>query len=78
MPAPAPGRPAPNPDLELLVIDADATLVTAHTDTKQGAAGTYQHSFGFAPLLADLDRGQAPDEPLAGILRRATPPGRRR
>ncbi len=58
-----------HPDCELLVVDADATLVTAHTDAKQGAAGTYKHTFGFAPLLAYLDRGQAPGEPLAGILR---------
>ena len=34
-----------------------------------GAAGTYKHTFGFAPLLAYLDRGRAPGEPLAGILR---------
>jgi Transposase DDE domain group 1 len=58
-----------DPDLELLVVDADATLVLAHSDAKQGAAGTYKGSFGFAPLLAYLDRGQAPGEPLAGILR---------
>jgi hypothetical protein len=58
-----------HPDLELLVVDADATLVLAHSDAKQGAAGTYKHSFGFAPLLAYLDRGAAPGEPLAGILR---------
>jgi hypothetical protein len=58
-----------HPDVELLVVDADATLVLAHSDAKQGAAGTYKHSFGFAPLLAYLDRGQAPGEPLAGLLR---------
>jgi hypothetical protein len=58
-----------DPDVGLLVIDVDATLVTAHSDAKQGAAGTYKHTFGFAPLLAYLDRGQAPGEPLAGILR---------
>ncbi|MDF2741171.1 MAG: transposase [Actinomycetia bacterium] len=58
-----------DPDLELLVIDADATLVTAHSDHKEGAAGTYKGSFGFAPLLAYLDRGPAPGEPLAGLLR---------
>jgi hypothetical protein len=40
-----------------------------HTDAKEGAAGTYKHTFGFHPLLACLDRGQAPGEPLAGILR---------
>lgn len=58
-----------HPDVEVLVVDADATLVLAHSDAKQGAAGTYKHSFGFAPLLAYLDRGQAPGEPLAGLLR---------
>jgi hypothetical protein len=58
-----------HPDVELLIVDADATLVLAHSDAKQGAAGTYKHTFGFAPLLAYLDRGQVPGEPLAGILR---------
>jgi Transposase DDE domain group 1 len=60
-------------DVELLIIDADATLVLAQTDAKEGAAGTYKHTFGFAPLLAYLDRGQAPGEPLAGCCGRATP-----
>jgi len=58
-----------DPEVELLIIDADATLVLAQTDAKEGATGTYKHTFGFAPLLAYLDRGQAPGEPLAGILR---------
>jgi hypothetical protein len=58
-----------DPQVELLIIDADATLVLAHTDAKEGTAGTYKHTFGFAPLLAYLDRGAAPGEPLAGILR---------
>jgi hypothetical protein len=58
-----------DPDLELLVIDVDATLVTAHSDFKEGAEGTYKHTFGFHPLLAYLDRGTAPGEPLAGLLR---------
>jgi hypothetical protein len=31
-------------------------------------------SFGFAPLLAYLDRGQAPGEPLAGLLRPGNAP----
>jgi hypothetical protein len=35
-----------DPAVELLVIDADATLVLAHSDAKQGAAGTYKHTFG--------------------------------
>jgi hypothetical protein len=58
-----------DPDVELLIVDADATLVLAHSDAKEGAAGTYKGSFGSAPLLAYLDRGAAPGEPLAGILR---------
>jgi hypothetical protein len=58
-----------HPNVEVLVVDADATLVLSHSDAKQGAAGTYKHSFGFAPLLAYLDRGQAPGEALAGLLR---------
>jgi hypothetical protein len=63
-----------DPDVELLIVDADATLVLAHSDHKQGTAGTYKHSFGFAPPLAYLDRGQAPGEPLAGLLRPGNAP----
>jgi Transposase DDE domain group 1 len=63
-----------DPQVELLIIDADATLVLAHTDAKEGAAGTYKHTFGFAPLLAYLDRGPAPGEPLAGLLRPGNAP----
>jgi hypothetical protein len=63
-----------HPELELLVIDADATLVLAHSDAKEGAAGTYKGSFGFHPLLAYLDRGAAPGEPLAGLLRPGNAP----
>src|SRR4051794_9171978 len=53
-----------------LVIDIDATLVTAHSD-KDGAAGTYKGGFGFHPLVfyldcPDLDPG---GQPLAGLLR---------
>jgi hypothetical protein len=63
-----------HPDPELLIIDADATLVLAHSDAKQGATGTYKGSFGFHPLLAYLDRGHAPGEPLAGLLRPGNAP----
>ena len=63
-----------HPDVEVLIVDADATLVLAHSDAKQGAAGTYKHSFGFHPLLAYLDRGHAPGEPLAGLLRPGNAP----
>ena len=63
-----------HPDPELLIVDADATLVLAHSDAKQGATGTYKGSFGFHPLLAYLDRGHAPGEPLAGLLRPGNAP----
>ena len=62
------------PEVETLVIDADATLVLAHSDVKEGAEGTYKHTFGFHPLLAYLDRGPTPGEPLAGILRPGNAP----
>lgn len=48
-----------------LVLDIDATLVTAHSE-KEGAAGTYKGSFGFHPLLCfEASTGEA----LAGVLR---------
>ena len=52
----APGR---------IVIDIDATLITAHSE-KDGAAGTFKRGFGFHPLLAYLDESR---EALAGVLR---------
>jgi hypothetical protein len=48
-----------------VVIDIDATLITAHSD-KDGAAGTFKGGFGFHPLLAYLDESR---EALAGVLR---------
>jgi len=52
----APGR---------LILDIDATLVTAHSE-KEGAAGTYKGGFGFHPRLCfEATTGEA----LAGILR---------
>jgi hypothetical protein len=63
-----------HPDVELLIVDADATLVLAHSDAKEGAEGSYKHTFGFHPLLAYLDRGHAPGEPLAGLLRPGNAP----
>jgi hypothetical protein len=51
------------------ILDIDATLVDAHTDRKQGAAGSYKHTFGFHPLACWLDRGDGRGEALAGILR---------
>jgi hypothetical protein len=48
-----------------IVIDIDATLITAHSE-KDGAAGTFKRGFGFHPLLAFLDESR---EALAGVLR---------
>ncbi|MCA1680643.1 MAG: IS1380 family transposase [Actinobacteria bacterium] len=50
---------------ERVVLDIDATLITAHSD-KQQAAGTYKGGFGFHPMLCYLDLSE---EALAGILR---------
>ncbi len=50
---------------ERVILDLDATLVTAHSDKEQ-AAGNYKHGFGFHPLLAYEATTQ---EALAGILR---------
>jgi len=48
-----------------LILDIDATLVTAHSE-KERAAGTYKGGFGFHPLLCcEASTGEA----LAGILR---------
>ncbi|MBU2603987.1 MAG: IS1380 family transposase [Actinobacteria bacterium] len=48
-----------------LILDIDATLVTAHSE-KEDAAGTYKGGFGFHPLLCcEATTGEA----LAGILR---------
>lgn len=41
-----------------LVIDVDATLVTAHSE-KEHAAPTFKRGFGFHPLEAFVDHGQA-------------------
>ena len=52
-----------------LVIDLDATLVTAHSD-KESAAPTFKRGYGFHPLCAFADHGPAGSgEPLAILLR---------
>jgi len=52
-----------------LIMDVDASLLTAHSE-KQGAAPTYKHGFGFHPLLVFLDRPDVSGgEALAAILR---------
>jgi len=55
-----------------VVIDLDATLVTAHSD-KQDATRTWKKTFGFHPLLGFVDHGAGGmGEPVAELLR----PGR--
>jgi hypothetical protein len=56
---------AASPPAGPLVIDIDATLVSAHSD-KQDAAPTYKRGFGFHPIGAWCD---TTGEPLAAILR---------
>jgi hypothetical protein len=52
-----------------LVIDVDATLVTAHSE-KESAAATFKRGFGFHPLWAFIDHGSAgTGEPAAVQLR---------
>jgi hypothetical protein len=53
-----------------VVIDLDATLITAHSE-KENAAPTYKRGFGFHPLLSFADHGQdGTGEPLSGLLRK--------
>jgi hypothetical protein len=54
---------------EPLAIDLDATLITAHSDDKDGAGKTYKRTWGFHPLGAWLDRGDGLGEALAATLR---------
>ena len=41
-----------------LHIDVDATITVDHSDNKENAAATWQHTFGFRSLLMFLDRRQ--------------------
>jgi hypothetical protein len=50
---------------ERIVLDIDATLLTAHSE-KEGAAPTRKRGFGFHPMLCYLDQTE---EALSGILR---------
>lgn len=52
-----------------LIVDVDATLVTAHSD-KENAKPTFKKGYGFHPLCAFVDHGQdGTGEPLAILLR---------
>ncbi len=60
-----PGSRAAGTRIGQVVIDLDATLVTAHSD-KQGARGNFKGGFGYHPLGAWLDNT---NEALAALLR---------
>ena len=70
------GDHAPNHEIDggaPLVIDVDATLITAHSE-KEGAAPTFKRGFGHHPLWAFVDHGGTGDtagtgEPLSVLLR---------
>ena len=52
-----------------VIIDIDATLITAHSD-KEHAAPTYKKGYGHHPLLAYCDHGPGGGgEPVAALLR---------
>ena len=63
--APSAGAAADRP----LVVDVDATLVTAHSE-KEHARPTFKRGFGFHPLWSFVDHGpQGTGEPLSVTLR---------
>lgn len=66
------GEHAPDAGIDAshpLVVDVDATLVTAHSD-KENARPTYKKGFGFHPLWAFVDHGpEGTGEPLSFQLR---------
>jgi hypothetical protein len=68
----AAGTSAPDHDIDEahpLVLDIDATLVTAHSE-KESAAPTFKRGFGFHPLCAFVDHGDGgTGEPVAMLLR---------
>jgi hypothetical protein len=67
------GSHGPDHDVDAarpLVIDVDATLVTAHSEKEQ-AAPTFKRGFGFHPLWAFADHGpEGTGEPLSVLLRK--------
>jgi hypothetical protein len=62
-------RPVAGPSCGQVIIDMDATLVTAHSD-KELAAPTFKRGFGFHPLFAFVDHGEdGSGETVAQMLR---------
>jgi len=69
----AAGEHAPTHEISAdrpLVIDLDATLITAHSEKEQ-AAPTFKRGFGFHPLCAFVDHGAEGTGELLTILLRA-------
>ena len=70
------GEHAPNDASSIddpVIVDLDATLITAHSD-KEHAAATFKKGFGFHPLLSFVDHGQeAPVNRWRSCSARATP-----
>jgi Transposase DDE domain group 1 len=68
----AAGQHAPDHGVDAdgpLIIDDDATLVTAHSEKEQ-AAPTFKRGFGFHPIWTFADHGgEGSGEPLAVLLR---------
>jgi hypothetical protein len=63
------GDAAPGADGGLVTVDLDATIVIAHSEKEQ-AAPTWKKTFGYHPMTAWADHGQAGNgEPLALVLR---------
>ena len=66
------GEHAPDHQIDAdrpLIIDLDATLITAHSD-KELAAPTFKRGFGFHPLGSWVDHGaEGTGEPLSMMLR---------
>ena len=63
------GDAAPGTGGGLVTVDLDATIVIAHSDKEQ-AAPTWKKTFGFHPMTAWADHGEAGSgEPLAIVLR---------
>src|SRR5580693_7800429 len=63
------GENAPGADGGLVTVDLDATIVIAHSEKEQ-ARPTWKKTFGFHPMTAWADHGQAGNgEPLAIVLR---------
>jgi hypothetical protein len=66
------GDHAPNSGISAadpLIIDVDATLVTAHSDKEQ-AAPTFKKGYGHHPLCAFIDHGAAGSGEMAAVMLR--------